>query len=166
MIFIVTGLGGETGTKIAPFIAKLTQEMKILTVGVVTKSYSFEGKKRKDNSIEEIKQLKNNTDSLIVISSWELIKKTTRDSGLKGLYETADKALYSSVKAVLDIVALIDLVDINLDDENTIMKSLTRVLIEISKVSNKRRIEETAKNTKKFSIKDLEEIEIPPYIIR
>ena len=86
MVFITAGMGGGTGTGAAPHIAKIAKEMGVLTVGVVTKPFTFEGKRRRDNAEEGIKLLKQNVDSLVVVPNDKLLQTSERTTSVKCVF--------------------------------------------------------------------------------
>lgn len=107
MLFIAAGMGGGTGTGAAPIIAKLAKDLGILTVGVVTTPFSFEGKKRNSNALEGIDELMKNVDSLISVSNDRLIK-LIGGLPLKESFQEADKVLAQAIETITDLIATPD----------------------------------------------------------
>ena len=122
MVFVTCGMGGGTGTGAAPVVAKLAKEMGILTVGVVTKPFSFEARTRMDNAIGGIERLKEHVDTLIVIPNNKLLqivdKKTTFPDALK----KADEVLQQAVQGITDLINLPAIINLDFADVQTVMK--------------------------------------------
>ncbi len=104
MLFITAGMGGGTGTGAAPVIASIAKEMGVLTVAVVTKPFTFEGKKRKNNADEGIKNLKESVDSLVVIPNDKLFDLPEKTITLQNAFKEANNILRIGIKAVVDLV--------------------------------------------------------------
>ncbi|MBS9776173.1 MAG: cell division protein FtsZ [Fusobacterium sp.] len=104
MLFITAGMGGGTGTGAAPVIAGIAKALGVLTVAVVTKPFSFEGKKRKNNADEGIKNLKENVDSLVVIPNDKLFDLPDKTITLQNAFKEANNILRIGIKAVVDLV--------------------------------------------------------------
>ncbi len=122
MVFVTCGMGGGTGTGAAPVVARLAKEMGILTVGVVTKPFSFEARARMDNAIGGIERLKEHVDTLIVIPNNKLLqivdKKTTFPDALK----KADEVLQQAVQGITDLINLPAIINLDFADVQTVMK--------------------------------------------
>lgn len=113
MVFVTAGMGGGTGTGAAPVIASLAKESGILTVGVVTKPFFFEGKKRMKNALEGIEELKKSVDTLIVIPNQRLLDIVEKDASLKESFKKADEILRQGVEGIASLILKAG--DINLD---------------------------------------------------
>lgn len=122
MLFVTCGMGGGTGTGAAPVVAKISKDMGILTVGVVTKPFRFEAKTRMDNAISGIDRLKENVDTLIVIPNDKLLEIVDRRTSMPDALKKADEVLQQSVQGITDLIN--NPGDINLDfaDVKTVMK--------------------------------------------
>ncbi|MBQ9437220.1 MAG: cell division protein FtsZ [Lachnospiraceae bacterium] len=122
MVFVTCGMGGGTGTGAAPVVAKCAKDMGILTVGVVTKPFSFEAKVRMKNAIGGIERLKSGVDTLIVIPNDKLLEIVERRVSLREGLKKADEVLQQAVQGITDLINLP--ADINLDfaDVRTVMK--------------------------------------------
>lgn len=121
MVFITAGMGGGTGTGAAPVVAKLAKERKILTVGVVTKPFSFEGRMKMQIAEAGIEKLKANVDSLVVIPN-DNVLKIFRDKGtMRDAFRRVDGVLSSSVKGICDIIKKRGEVNIDFADLKTVM---------------------------------------------
>src|SRR5207244_11853677 len=109
MIFITAGMGGGTGTGAAPIIAKVAKELGSLTVGVVTKPFSFEGKRRMKQADEGMKELKDSVDTLIAIPNQRLLSVAGRNSSMLESFKKADDVLLQAVRGISDMYTVHDL---------------------------------------------------------
>ena len=121
MIFITAGLGGGTGTGAAPVVAEIAKELGALTVAVVTKPFSFEGKKRMLQSHEGIENLKEVVDTLITIPNDRLIALAPKGATFKEMLKRADDVLYYAVKGISDLIMVPGLINLDFADVRTIM---------------------------------------------
>lgn len=124
IVFIATGLGGGTGTGAAPIVAKVAKEVGALTIGVVTKPFLFEGKKRMALAEEGLTKLKEYTDSIIVIPNNKLTSIIDSSVGIKDAFKIVDEVLAKAVIGISDVIQLHGTNDVNLDfaDVKTIME--------------------------------------------
>ncbi|HPP88261.1 MAG TPA: cell division protein FtsZ [bacterium] len=122
MVFVTAGMGGGTGTGAAPVIAAIAKDMGILTIGVVTKPFSFEGSHRMRQAEEGIKELKNNVDSLIVISNQNLLNVIDKNTRLIDAFVTVDEVLRQGVQGISDLIVSPGIVNRDFNDVKTIMK--------------------------------------------
>lgn len=121
MAFITAGLGGGTGGGAAPIIANLAKEMEILTVGVVTKPFVFEGKRRAEQAERGLEELKASVDSLIIIPNQRLINHATKNTGVKEAFAMADNVLRQAVQGIADIVVKPGYINVDFADVRTVM---------------------------------------------
>jgi len=121
MLFITAGMGGGTGTGAAPIIASIAREQKILTVGVVTKPFNFEGKKRMRNAISGIEELKKNVDTLVVIPNQKLLEVISKDTSLIESFKKADEVLRQGVQSISDLISKPGMINLDFADIKTIM---------------------------------------------
>lgn len=121
MVFITAGMGGGTGTGAAPIIAKAAKEMGILTVGVVTKPFTFEGKKRKDHAELGIKFLKKYVDSLVVVPNDRLLQIAEKNTSMLEAFRMADEVLKQGVQGISDLIAEAGLINLDFADVKTVM---------------------------------------------
>lgn len=128
MIFIAAGMGGGTGTGGAPVIAKIAREMGILTLGIVTTPFSFEGRKRKENAAEGIRNLKEYVDTLIVIPN-EKLCQIYSDLSVVEAFQHADNVLFEAAKAVSDIINLSGYINLDFADVKTVMQNMGYALM-------------------------------------
>ncbi len=123
MIFVTAGMGGGTGTGAAPVIAKLARELGALTVGVVTKPFSFEGKKRTRQADEGIKSLEESVDSLICIPNQRLLQLAGESLSLMDTFKAADEVLLNAVQGISDLINNTGLINADFADVSTIMSN-------------------------------------------
>jgi cell division protein FtsZ len=121
MVFITAGLGGGTGGGAAPIIANLAKEMEILTVGVVTKPFVFEGKRRGDQAERCLEELKAGVDSLIIIPNQRLINASSKNTGVKDAFAMADNILRQAVQGIADIVVKPGYINVDFADVRAVM---------------------------------------------
>jgi len=121
MLFITAGMGGGTGTGAAPIIAKAAKEMGILTVGIVTIPFKFEGMRRHRHAMEGLEQLKKNVDSILVISN-DKVKEIYGNLTLKEAFAEADNILTTAAKGIAEIITIPGYVNVDFEDVNTVMK--------------------------------------------
>ena len=121
LVFITAGMGGGTGTGAAPIIAECAKEMGILTIGVVTKPFSFEGMKRMQNADNGISQLKDKVDTLVIIPNERLLQVVGR-AALVDAFKVADDVLRQGVQGISDLISKPSLINLDFADLRTIMK--------------------------------------------
>ena len=129
MVFITAGMGGGTGTGAAPVIARMARERNILTVGVVTKPFAFEGKKRMRVAEEGIAELQTYVDTLIVIPNQNLFKVATERTGWKEAFEMADNVLYMGVRGVTDLMVVPGLINLDYADIRSVMAEMGKAMM-------------------------------------
>jgi cell division protein FtsZ len=129
MVFITAGMGGGTGTGAAPVIARMARERNILTVGVVTKPFAFEGKRRMRAAEEGINELQAYVDTLIVIPNQNLFKVANERTGWKEAFEMADNVLYMGVRGVTDLMVLPGIVNLDFADVRTVMSEMGKAVM-------------------------------------
>ena len=130
MVFITAGLGGGTGTGAAPLFAKIAKEEGALTVGIVTKPFTFEGKKRMKYAEQGLEEMKEYVDSLIVVSNNNLIEVIGRRP-LTEAFQAADNVLRQGVQTITDLIAIPALINLDFADVKTIMENQGSALIGI-----------------------------------
>ncbi|MCR5791218.1 MAG: cell division protein FtsZ [Lachnospiraceae bacterium] len=123
MVFVTCGMGGGTGTGAAPVIARIAKEEGALTVGVVTKPFRFEAKKRMDNAIGGIDKLKENVDTLIVIPNDKLLELVDRRTSMEDALKIADEVLEQSVRGITDLINVPSLINLDFADVKTVMEN-------------------------------------------
>lgn len=123
MVFVTAGMGGGTGTGGAPVIAQIARELGALTVGVVTKPFLFEGKKRMRQAEAGIKELKQNVDTLIVIPNQRLLTIATQQMPLLETFKRCDEVLLHAVQGISDLINIRGLINLDFADIRTIMRA-------------------------------------------
>jgi len=121
MLFVTAGMGGGTGTGAAPIIAKAAQEMDILTVGIVTLPFTFEGRQRTTQGVEGLDELKKNVDTLIVISN-DKLREIHGNLSLTQAFAKADSILSTAAKGIAEIITVAGYVNVDFEDVNTVMR--------------------------------------------
>ena len=122
MLFITAGMGGGTGTGAAPIIAKTAQEMDILTVGIVTLPFTFEGRRRTAQGMEGLAELKKNVDTLIIISN-DKLRQIHGNLSISDAFSEADDILTTAAKGIAEIITVPGYVNVDFEDVNTVMRS-------------------------------------------
>jgi cell division protein FtsZ len=123
MVFVTAGMGGGTGTGGAPIVAKIARELGALTIGVVTKPFFFEGKKRSKHADTGLAELKENVDTLIVIPNQKLLSIATERTPLLETFKKADEVLLQAVKGISDLINIRGLINLDFADIRTVMAS-------------------------------------------
>ena len=121
MLFVTAGMGGGTGTGAAPIIAKAAQEMDILTVGIVTLPFVFEGRRRSKQGVDGLEELKKNVDTLIVISN-DKLRQIHGNLKLSEAFSEADDILSTAAKGIAEIITVPGYVNVDFEDVNTVMR--------------------------------------------
>jgi cell division protein FtsZ len=121
MLFVTAGMGGGTGTGAAPIIAGIAREMGILTVGVVTKPFEFEGNPRMRNALEGISELKKSVDTLVIIPNEKLVNLIDDDTSLTESFKKADDVLRQGVMGISDLILKEGLINLDFADVRTVM---------------------------------------------
>ncbi|WP_374075143.1 cell division protein FtsZ [Bdellovibrio bacteriovorus] len=123
MVFVTAGMGGGTGTGGAPIVAKIARELGALTIGVVTKPFLFEGKKRGKHAEGGLSDLKDNVDTLIVIPNQKLLSVAAEKTPLLETFKKADEVLLQAVKGISDLINIRGLINLDFADIRTVMSS-------------------------------------------
>jgi len=123
LVFITAGMGGGTGTGAAPVIAGIAKEMGILTIAVVTKPFSFEGRRRMENAEHGVKDLKACVDTLVVIPNEKLLKIVPKGTPIVEAFRTADDVLRQGIQGISDLIVTPSLINLDFADVKTIMKN-------------------------------------------
>ena len=146
MVFITCGMGGGTGTGAAPIIAKIAKDMGILTVGVVTKPFRFEGKKRGEHAELGIKFLKKYVDSLVVVPNDKLLETVQEQTSLLEAFSLADDVLRQGVQGISDIIVDDALINLDFADVTTIMKDRGIVHMGVGRGNGENKLDEAVSN--------------------
>ena len=131
MVFVTCGMGGGTGTGAAPVVANIAQEQGALTVGIVTKPFSFEGKKRMEAAEAGLVELKKNVDTLIVIPNDKLREIIDKSTPLLESFKEVDNVLRRGVQSISDLIAVAGLINLDFADVKTVMEKKGKALIGI-----------------------------------
>lgn len=145
MVFITAGEGGGTGTGAAPAVAEIAKEAGMLTVGVVTKPFAFEGKRRMEQANKGISELLDKVDSLLVIPNDRLKYATDQKITLANAFEIADDVLLQAVSSISDLIKKTGFINLDFADVTTIMKNAGFAHIGIGRASGKNKAEDAAK---------------------
>ncbi len=144
MVFVTAGMGGGTGTGAAPVIAQIARDCGALTVGVVTKPFGFEGKKRAKQAVEGIDRLSAAVDTLLVIPNNRLLALVGAQTSMVEAFRKADSVLLNAVQGISDLMTVPGLVNVDFADVRTIMKDMGRALMGSGIGTGKRRAQEAA----------------------
>jgi len=144
LVFITAGMGGGTGTGAAPIVAEIAKEMGALTVGVVTRPFSFEGRRRMNQAEEGIAALQSQVDTLIVIPNDKLLSVISEQTPVQEAFRTADDILRQGVQGISDIITVPGLVNVDFADVRAVMADAGSALMGIGVGSGKSRAREAA----------------------
>lgn len=144
MVFITAGMGGGTGTGAAPVIARMAKEQGILTVGVVTKPFQFEGGKRMRIAEEGLRELQQYVDTLIVIPNQNLFRIANEKTTFADAFRMADEVLHSGVRGVTDLIVKPGLVNLDFNDIRTVMREMGKAMMGTGEASGEKRALEAA----------------------
>ncbi|MGZ1129476.1 cell division protein FtsZ [Lactobacillus delbrueckii subsp. bulgaricus] len=145
MIFITAGMGGGTGTGAAPVIAQIARETGALTVGVVTRPFSFEGPKRSKNAAEGIDKLKEYVDTLVIVANNRLLEIVDKKTPMMEAFKEADNVLKQGVQGISDLITSTDYVNLDFADVKTVMENQGAALMGIGRASGENRTVEATK---------------------
>jgi cell division protein FtsZ len=144
MVFVTAGMGGGTGTGAAPMVAEVARELGALTVGVVTKPFTFEGKMRSTRADSGIQNLKSKVDALITIPNDRLLQVIDKNTSMVEAFRIADDVLRQGVQGISDLIAVPGLINLDFADVKTIMKETGSALMGIGVASGDNRAVEAA----------------------
>jgi len=145
MIFVTAGEGGGTGTGGAPIVAELARELEALTVGVVTRPFAFEGRKRSQQAEQGIQDLRDRVDTLIVIENDRLLQVVEKRTSVVEAFRQADDVLRQGVQGITDLITVPGLVNLDFADVRTIMREAGSALMGIGTASGENRAAEAAR---------------------
>ncbi len=145
MVFVTAGMGGGTGTGAAPIVAEVSKEMGILTVGVVTKPFPFEGKRRMMQAEAGIEELRQNVDTLIIIPNEKLLQVVEKQTSVMDAFKMSDDVLRQGVQGISDLITIPGLVNLDFADVKTIMLDAGVAHIGIGRASGEHRAQEAAR---------------------
>ena len=145
MVFITAGMGGGTGTGAAPIVADIAKELGILTVGVVTKPFRFEGMRRMKQAEGGINELSNKVDSLVIIPNERLKLATDQKITMLNAFEIADDVLQQAVQSISDLIKNTGFINLDFADVSAVMKDAGRAHMGVGRAAGKSKAEEAAK---------------------
>ncbi|MDI9507942.1 MAG: cell division protein FtsZ [Bacillota bacterium] len=145
MVFITAGMGGGTGTGAAPIVAQIAQDLGALTVAIVTKPFSFEGRKRMAQAINGLENLKPHVDTLIVVPNDKLLYLTDKNTPMLEAFREVDNVLRRGVQGIAEIVAIPGLINVDFADVRNVMKNKGTALMGIGIASGPNRAIEAAR---------------------
>ena len=145
MVFVTAGMGGGTGTGAAPIVAATAKELGILTIGVVTKPFTFEGKKRLAQAERGVATLKGRVDTLVVIPNDKLLQVIDRKTSIVEAFRMADDVLRQGVQGISDLIAVPGLINLDFADVKTIMLNQGMAHMGVGSASGENRAEDAAK---------------------
>ncbi|MEG1879318.1 MAG: cell division protein FtsZ, partial [Pseudoflavonifractor sp.] len=145
MVFITAGMGGGTGTGAAPIVAEIAKEMDILTVGVVTKPFTFEGRRRMEQAEKGIEELRSRVDSLIIIPNERLKYATDQKITFANAFEIADDVLRQAVQSISDLIKNTGFINLDFADVTAVMKDAGAAHMGVGRAAGKNKAEEAAK---------------------
>ncbi|KAK9185650.1 hypothetical protein WN943_026008 [Citrus x changshan-huyou] len=155
MIFVTAGMGGGTGTGAAPVIAGIAKSMGILTVGIATVPFCFEGRRRAIQALEGVANLRNNVDTLIVIPNDKLLTAVSQSTPVTEAFNLADDTLRHGVRGISDIITIPGLVNVDFADVQAIMKDAGSSLMGIGTATGKSRARDAALNAIQSPLLDI-----------
>ena len=145
MVFVTCGMGGGTGTGAAPVIAEIAQSLGALTVGIVTKPFSFEGKKRMEQALAGLEELKKHVDTLIVIPNDKLRDIIDKTTSFDDAFKEVDNVLHRGVQSISDLIAVTGLINLDFADVKAVMEKSGNALIGIGMGTGENRAVDAAR---------------------
>ncbi len=145
MVFITAGMGGGTGTGAAPIVADIAKELGVLTVGVVTKPFRFEGMRRMKQAEGGIAELRNKVDSLVIIPNERLKLATDQKITMVNAFEIADDVLQQAVQSISDLIKNTGFINLDFADVSAVMKDAGRAHMGVGRAAGKNKAEEAAR---------------------
>ncbi len=145
MVFVTAGMGGGTGTGAAPIVASIAKDMGILTVGVVTKPFPFEGKRRMTQADSGIEELKQTVDTLIIIPNEKLLQVVEKQTSILEAFKMADDVLRQGVQGISDLITIPGLVNLDFADVKTIMLDTGIAHMGLGRATGENRAQEAAR---------------------
>jgi cell division protein FtsZ len=155
MVFVTCGMGGGTGTGAAPVIAELARHTGALTVGVVTKPFSFEGSQRQNAAVEGIEKLKENVDTLIVIPNDRLLEIVDKKASMTEAFRTADDVLRQGIQGISELITVPGLINLDFADVRSIMSGGGTSLMSVGAASGENRALDAAESAVSSSLLDV-----------
>ena len=145
LVFVTCGMGGGTGTGAAPVIAEIARDLGILTIGVVSKPFMFEGRQRMKNAENGIDQLKANVDTLVVVPNEKLLSIVSKGTTMTEAFKIADDTLRQGIQGISDLIAVPAMINLDFADVRTVMESRGLAHMGIGSGTGENRMVEAAK---------------------
>ncbi len=146
MVFVTAGMGGGTGTGGAPVVAEIARDQGALVVGIVTRPFDWEGKRRKDQAEAGIRELKQHVDTLIVVPNQKLLSIIDKRTGFKEAFQKVDDVLYNATRGIAEIITGHGIVNVDFADVRTVMANMGDALMGTGIASGEARATEAAQN--------------------
>ncbi len=146
MVFITCGMGGGTGTGAAPVVAKIARDTGALTIGVVTKPFSFEGQERMRLALQGISELQKEVDALITIPNDRLLAIVSKDTTIKSAFGMCDDILKQAVEGISDLITMPGIINVDFADIRSVMENAGSALMGVGTSSGEKRAEEAARS--------------------
>ena len=140
MVFVTAGMGGGTGTGAAPVVAQTARELGILTIGVVTKPFHFEGRRRMRLAEGGIAEMQKVVNTLLIIPNQNLFRVTTKDTTIANAFAMADRVLYAGVACVTDLIVKEGLINLDFADVRTVMREKGKAMMGMGEASGEKRV--------------------------
>jgi len=144
MVFVTAGMGGGTGTGAAPIVAEIARDMGILTVAVVTRPFSFEGKKRLTIAEQGLKELEQHVDSLITVPNEKLLEVMGKSTSLLHAFKEANDVLFGAVQGIADLIIRPGMINVDFADVKTVMSEMGSAMMGTGSASGEGRAREAA----------------------
>ena len=144
MVFVTAGMGGGTGTGAAPIVAEIARDMGILTVAVVTRPFSFEGKKRLSIAEQGLKELEQHVDSLITVPNEKLLEVMGKSTSLLNAFKEANDVLFGAVQGIADLIIRPGMINVDFADVKTVMSEMGSAMMGTGSASGEGRAREAA----------------------
>ncbi len=155
MVFITAGMGGGTGTGAGPVVARVAKEAGALTIGVVTKPFTFEGSKRRTVAEEGLNRLKEQVDTLIIIPNDRLLEVTEKNVSLQAAFHTADDVLRQGIQGISELITVPGLINLDFADVKTIMGTGGAALMAVGRGNGENRAQDAAEAAIKSPLLDV-----------
>jgi cell division protein FtsZ len=164
MVFVTAGMGGGTGTGAAPVIAQIAKELGVLTVGIVTLPFDFEGKKRRLQAEDGLERLRQNVDTLLVISN-DKLRTIGKSLSVREAFQKADNILTIAAKGIAEVIAETGLINVDFNDVNTVLRNSGRALMGSAMASGENRALEAVEGAMNSPLLDDHDIHGAAFIL-
>lgn len=164
MVFVTAGMGGGTGTGAAPVIARIARELGILTVGIVTVPFNFEGRKRRQQAEEGLENMRQNVDTLLVINN-ERLREISGNLTLGNAFAQADNVLATAAKGIAEVISVTGAINVDFNDVNTVMKDSGVAIMGSAEAEGENRAIESVQNALTSPLLNDNDIEGAKYVL-